>query len=119
MTDNVTYFDLDAVAQEKVVIKLGGSEYPLVPVTVDSFVANTRLISKLETIDQTDIEAQLQFTKELLKQAFPTMTDAVLGAMTMIQLNKLVDLAHGMNGQKEATAKVEAEVAASNPPIAG
>ncbi len=119
-TTNVTYYDLDAVAGEQVVITYKGAEYPLVPVSVDDFISNTRMINQLGDLGD-DIEKALGLTKTLLKQAIPSMGADVLGKLSMTQMQKLVELCHKMNGQNDATkvAAAEAEkVTTENPPKA-
>ncbi len=115
---NVTYIDLDAVAEREVVVVIGGQEHKLVPVSVDDFVANTRMIAELGSLEG-DAEKTLKLTKDLLVQAFPTMTIDQIGKMSMTQMNKLVELAHGANGQKAAEASAAEAEATANPPVAG
>lgn len=115
---NVRYIDLDAVAQEDVVVRIAGKDHPLVPVSVDNFIANTRMIEKLGDLTG-NAEATLDLTKDLLLQAFPSMTAEQIGKMSMTQMGKLVELAHGANGQKAATDTAAVEAAKANPPTAG
>lgn len=116
-TPGVTYFDLDDVLQDKIVIKLFGEEHTLRPVTVEDFINNTKEQEQLETVPEHDLAGQLGLTKQMLLRAFPTLPEDIFSRMTMLQLNKLVQLAHGMNGQKEAEAK-SAEVASAVPQTA-
>jgi hypothetical protein len=114
---DITYFDLDAVVPDEVVIKLGGKEYPLKPVSVDDFIKNSKMLQAIEGA-ASDLEATLAHTIDLLTRAFPTMSEAIIRKMSMLQMNKLVELAHGMNGQKAAEASAAA-VATENPSTAG
>jgi hypothetical protein len=115
---NITYFDLDAVVPDQVIVKLKGVEHPLKPVSVDDFVQNTKMLQAIEGDGAEDFEATMAHTKDLLSRAFPTMTPAIIGSMSMLQMNKLIEFAHGINGQKAAEVSAAA-VAAENPPKAG
>lgn len=98
----VKYFDLDEVAQEEVVICIFGEDYPLKPVSVDDFIKNTREQADQAQLDENDIAGHMELTKKTLRRAFPDLPEDIFTRMTMRQLQKLVVLAHGMNGQTEA-----------------
>ncbi len=102
---NVTYFDLDEVAQEEIVIRIFGEDHKLKPVSVDDFIKNSREQEAADNVSEDDLVGQLGLTKKMLQRAFPTMPDDIFTKMTMLQLNKLVQLAHGLNGQKQAQAE--------------
>jgi hypothetical protein len=114
---DITYFDLDAVVPDEVVIKLGGKQYALKPVSVDDFIKNSKMLQAIDGAAN-DLESTLAHTVDLLTRAFPTMSEKVIRGMSMLQMNKLVELAHGMNGQK-ASETSAAAAATENPPTAG
>ncbi|AMB48261.1 hypothetical protein [Methylobacterium sp. AMS5] len=114
---NTTFIDLDAVdLPRKLVVKLGGKEHELVPVTVESFVANTKLLQKLGAQDG-DLEAEVNTVIEVILRAFPTMTDKMLRAMPLANLNKLMAAAQNDDGTK-AVQNAVAKEAPANPPAA-
>jgi len=117
MSDDTTMFlDLDSVVPEKeVVVKLGGQDHKLVPITVEGFIQNTKEIEAFTKITNPTPEDEISLTIGMLQRSFPTMTAELLRGLTVLQLNKLNEFAQSNNGAK----KVEEEAAAENPPTAG
>ncbi|SER25835.1 hypothetical protein SAMN05216548_1144 [Faunimonas pinastri] len=118
MTDSVKYLDLDAIdlTENEFVVKLGGVEHHLKPVTVEDFVENTKLIQSLGVSGK--LEDEVDTVIQMLVRAFPTMTVEQLKKLELVKLNALLDFAHKNNGQKQGEASAEAE-ATANPPAAG
>ena len=112
-----TYLDLDAVvADNEVVVKLGGVEHKLVPITLEDFVRNTKIVQDMGVT--TDPETEMKLVTDMLFRAFPTMTPEITNKLTLIQLNTLMEFAQKHNGTK----KVEKEAgddAAAHPAQAG
>lgn len=112
------FLDLDAVdLPVQLVVKLGGKEHPLVPVTVESFVANTKLLQQLSKAKDGDLEAEVNLVIKVILRAFPTMTDEMLRKMPLANLNKLMGVAQDNDGTKAVEKAVEQDVKA-NPPVA-
>jgi hypothetical protein len=112
-----TFLDLDTVDQfPDVVAKLGGKEHRLVPVTVDDFVANTKL---LQTLGKTgDFEEEISGLIKIILRAFPTMTEDMLRKLPLVNLNKLMGIAQDHDGTKKVTGEVQEQAAAEGKPEA-
>lgn len=117
MAESVRYIDLDEIKPAvEVVVKLGGKEHRMVPLTVDGFIDNFRLIEG----QKTGIREQMDVIKQILTRAFPTLTPDILGKLTLEQLQQLRDQVASVNGQKATEDEIAAEVSAEeNPPTAG
>lgn len=112
MASNTNLIDLDAVDNfPDVTVKLGGKNHKLVPVSVDDFVANTKLLAKLGMGG--DIGAEVEGLKDIILRAFPTIERELLGKVPLVNLNKLVGMAQDNDGSNAVKADVEAEAVAS------
>lgn len=122
MAKPVTYIDLDAVVpQNEVVVKLDGADHRLVPITLEDFVKNTKLVEKLNEGDKTDgeaLELQVNTLIDMVGRAFPTIGADRLRRLNIPQLNQLLDVAKSNNGQETVEKEAAAE-AAANPQTAG
>lgn len=100
--------DLDAIDNfPDLVVKLAGKEHKLVPVSVDDFVANTKLLASLGK--DGDLEKEVEGLKSIILRAFPTMDRDDLGRVPLVNLNKLVGVAQGNDGTNAVKEEVEAE----------
>ena len=105
--------DLDAIETPVLLqVKLNGKIHELAPVTVDSFVSNIKLIQQVGRSG--DVAEEIANVKKVLLAAFPTMTDADLGALTLDQLRMLSDKAQEANGQKAAEKEVVSQAEAQS-----
>lgn len=113
------FLDLDAVDLPTIlVIKLGGEEHPLVPVTVEAFVANTKALQKMGRATEGDLAAEVDIVIDIILRAFPTMTREMLQKMPLANLNKLMGVAQSNDGTDSVKSELAKE-AASSPPVAG
>lgn len=114
---SATYLDLDAVLPDtEVTVKLGGVEHKLVPITLEDFVRNTKIVQVMGAT--TDPDKEMAMVTDMLFRAFPTMTQEITNKLTLVQLNRLMEFSMEHNGAK----KVEQEAgkdAAADPKIAG
>lgn len=105
---NLVYLDLDTVVpHDEIVVRLGGIDHPLVPITLEDFVKNTKTVQDLGVI--TDPESEMKLVKSMLFRAFPSMTDEIVNKLTLIQLNRLLDFAMEHNGAKKVEQEAGAE----------
>ena len=112
-----TYLDLDAVVPDNdVVVKLGGIEHTLVPITLEDFVRNTKAVQVMNASE--DPDAEMGIVTDMLFRAFPSMTPEITNKLTLIQLNKLLDFAMEHNGAKRVQTEA-GEDAAADPKAAG
>jgi hypothetical protein len=112
----ISYLDLDAVVPDNdVVVKFGGKEHKLVPITLEDFVKNTKAVQAMGT--STDPDAEMAVIKDMLQRAFPTITPDMTLKFSLLQLNTLLDFAMKHNGSKKVEEAAEAD--AANPPMAG
>jgi hypothetical protein len=113
MASSTTIIDLDAVDQfPDVVAKLGGKKHKLVPVSVEDFIANTKLLQTLGK--DGDIDAEVSGLIQIILRAFPTMTEDMLRKLPLVNLNKLMGIAQDHDGTK----KVQGEASEGNPAAA-
>src|SRR5665213_4517497 len=107
------YLDLDAILPDNdVVVRLGGVEHKLVPISLEDFVKNTKAVQNMNaSVDPTD---EMALVCDMLFRAFPTMTPEIANKLTLIQLNALMDFAMEQNGGKKVQ-KEAAEEAAADP----
>nr|WP_042670043.1 hypothetical protein [Methylobacterium sp. B34] len=102
--------DLDAVDQfPDIVAKLGGKRHKLVPVSVEDFIANTKLLQTLGK--DGDIDAEVSGLIQIILRAFPSMTEDMLRKLPLVNLNKLMGIAQDNDGTK----KVQGEASEGNP----
>lgn len=115
MSSNMKYIDLDAVDPNanEVVIKLGGEEHKLVPITVEDFITNTKLVQSLGT--STDIEKEFEIVINMLCRSFPTIKEDQFRKLPLEKLNRILEIARANNGEEEVKKEAEAE-AQENPP---
>lgn len=114
---NAVYLDLDAVVPDNdVVVRLGGVDHPLVPITLEDFVRNTKTVQDLDV--STDPETEMELVKTMLFRAFPSMTPEIVNKLTLIQLNRLMDFSTEHNGTKQVDKEVSKE-ATPDPKPAG
>jgi hypothetical protein len=107
--------DLDAVqAEVEFVIKLDGKEHPVKPVSLEDFIANTKIMQKAATGDEISMEQELELVLSVVDRSIPTIGMERLRKLTMIQLKALQDAAMQMNGTDEVKKEAAAE-AAENP----
>lgn len=114
MTAPVKFIDLDAIVPDEVVVKLGGIEHKLVPLSVEDFINNTKDVEKYAS-EVISTEAEIEMVSKMLMRAFPTMTVEMLRKLTLPQLQTLVQFAQDHNGQRQVEKDNEAE----NPQKAG
>lgn len=116
----VTILDLDAVIPEReVVVKLDGKDHKLVPVTLEDYLKNTKLIRDLATGgEDVDFQKEFDIAIDMVDRAFPSITKDRLQKLTLIQLNKLAEFARGADGT-EVAKDAEVQAAEANPPTAG
>jgi hypothetical protein len=87
MAKTPVYLDLDAVAPEKeIVVKLGGKEHTLVPVSVDDFVKNVAAMEDLAG-SEGDLLKTMNILKNVVQRAFPTLDMETISKLTLPQLN--------------------------------
>ncbi|MCP1540058.1 hypothetical protein [Methylorubrum extorquens] len=117
MASQTNLIDLDAVDNfPDVTVLLGGKEHKLVPVSVDDFVKNTKLLAALGKGG--DLEAEVKGLKEIIVRAFPTMDIELLGKVPLVNLNKLVGVAQGHDGTNQVQGEAEAQAVAEGKPAA-
>ena len=69
------YLDLDAVVPDtEVIVKLGGVEHKLVPITLEDFVRNTKTVQSMNAT--ADPDAEMAMVRDMLERAFPSMKPA-------------------------------------------
>lgn len=119
MTKPTQFLDLDSIAAElpTVVIKLGGKEHPLTPISVADWITNTKAIQALH-VAETDLEIEVDAMIAMITRSFKTLTKDMLKALPLASLNKILEFAKNNNGEAVANKEVAAE-AAANPPVSG
>src|SRR6202007_1538614 len=103
MTDtktNTSFLDLDSIVPPEVVVKLGGKEHKLSPITVEDFIANTKAIQDYAKGEQ-NLEGELELIIDMLLRAFPTMDREMLKKLSQPQLDALGAFAQQHNGSKK------------------
>ncbi|NQZ53217.1 MAG: hypothetical protein HRT93_03075 [Piscirickettsiaceae bacterium] len=96
--------NMDEIQEEqKKVLKLGGSEYPMKELSVSEFIKLTQKAEKDEGKDMT-LSEQVKELIQMVKDAFPTLEDKKLKALSLQQLNTIIGFARdiGEEGAKEA-----------------
>lgn len=108
------FLDLDATDPEapEIVIKLGGKEHYLVPLTVDGFIANTKALNKLSV--SATMEAEVDLVCEMLIRSFPTLTRELLGSIPLDKLKRLLDFANENNGHDKVAEEAQKEADQGN-----
>jgi hypothetical protein len=118
MASPTQFIDLDAIDNfPDVTVQLGGKKHKLVPVSVDDFVANTKLLAALGKAG--DIEQEVEGLKQIILRAFPTMTIEMLGKVPLVNLNKLVGVAQDHDGSNDVKKEAAEQAAAEGKPEAG
>lgn len=115
----MNYLDLDAVAgNAEFVLKLKGKEHSLQVATVETFIAN---MQDLESLSMNASAAdELKVALAIVKRAFPTIPEADLKGLTVLQVKAIADFAQTANGEKvEKTDETADEGAEGNAPAAG
>mgnify|MGYP001767808497 CR=1 FL=1 len=112
--NNVKYLDLDAVLAEtpEVVIKLFGNEHKLVPLSVDGFLGNLKIVEKLGLNPST--EEEIAAVKEMLLKSFPTISEGDLSKLTLPQLQRFLEFAQSANGENEVKESAEGNSVAAS-----
>lgn len=120
MNESINYLDLDAIAPDvELVVKLGGKEHRMRPLSVEDFVKNIKDQSALAA-SNSDVEAEIDLVIKMLIRAFPTMKGEDLKKVELNKLWKLLEFARDNNGAKTAEGDIKAEQEqAENPQTAG
>lgn len=116
------YLDLDALASAApdAGIKLGGKFHPMVPVTVEGFIANLQLVQDLQDFIKTAENAAEVAAKNLhvacstLHRAYPSIAYEDFKAMPMEHLNAITEYTQRFDGTKKAQ-EAAAREAQENP----
>ena len=113
--DDIKYLDLDSVDSGlEVVVKLDGVEHKLQQVTVEDFIANTKLLQNMKA--EASLEEEVEVVITMLLRAFPTMNREQLRKLSMAKLNAILDFAQKHNGSKDGESEAKSE---GNPQTAG
>lgn len=91
--------DLDDLAKTdpEIVLKLAGKSHVMKPLSVGDFINNTKRLDKLA---ETPVSEQFEIFLDIVDAAFPTVGKDVLAAMSMNQLEQIMDFVQ--TAQKEA-----------------
>jgi hypothetical protein len=117
--DSPFYLDLDAVKpDETIVVKLGGNEHPLKPISIDDFIENTRTIQKLQAAGVGDTSEETEIIIGMLQRAFPSMTRELIGTLDIARMRRLMEFAMEHNGTRESQKEADS-AQQENPPRAG
>jgi len=117
-TKGTKYLDLDEVDSEtpEFVIKLGGKEHQLTPISLRDWIANTKMMQNIRGADG-DIEAEADIIIGMITRSFKTLEPEILKTMPLFKLNKILAFARANNGEDDADKEVAAE-AEANPTAA-
>lgn len=99
---SIRFLDLDAVAKERpsVSLKLNGKKHELQPISVRTFVDNTKIIQNLSITG--NIEEETAAIIKLIQTAFPTVPEEHLWELGFDQLRAIQEFAAQHNGQESA-----------------
>jgi hypothetical protein len=111
---NVKICNLDLIAPiQKREIVLGGVTYPVEPLTVERFIEFNKMRQKITS--GKSVDEGLRLSKEMIKAAIPTMTEAVLKQLTINHLQYIVLFINDeipdevLNGETEQETATEAQ----------
>lgn len=107
------FLDLDSLPTgNERVLKLNGKEHALKAMSVADFIENTRLIQAQGDTPALDKEFEVMIA--LIQRGFPSVTTEELMALTLPQLNKILEFVQSSDAPDEAETKGDA----ANPPAA-
>jgi hypothetical protein len=107
--------NLDAVADEaSVIIEVNGKKHEMVKPTVRSFIANMKLIEELG-LNPSPVK-EMEGGIEIIRRAFPSITEDELLDWTLDRIQKLVDISRAAAG--EVVTEDEQAAQAGNAPKA-
>lgn len=113
MSNAPKYLDLDSLVGEiEFVVKLNGHEHRLKEASVGDFIANTKQLQAMD--GKLTVEDELTQLMAMILRSFPTMKQADLTSLTVVQLNKLVETAFEINGQTKTSENVKSEAEVGN-----
>ena len=117
-TATTHFLDLDEVDAnaKQVVIKLDSVEHKLTPITVQDWIANTKMIQSLQAAEG-DVEKEIDAMISMITRSFKTLEHDTLKQLPLAKLNKIMEFARANNGEKVVEAEAAAE-AKANPPAA-
>jgi hypothetical protein len=100
--------DLDSIAPPQKSVKFGGTEYPIVEMTVGLFVAVKQLEAKdIEKMAPAD---QVIMYTDLVRKLIPSVPEDVVSRLTVPQLQKIFTFAmEAIEEENEAAAGDEAK----------
>ena len=112
MAENTTqYLDLDALLTVEKVLKVGGKEHKLQPVTVEGFVRNVKMVQDLGKSG--DLETEMKLIVSMLSDAFPTFPESEMRKLPLDHLNKILAFAQENDGTTDVAKEAEKEAAAN------
>ncbi|HYG86988.1 MAG TPA: hypothetical protein VD978_12080 [Azospirillum sp.] len=97
------YLDLDGLptgTTAERVLKLNGKEHPLKPMSVGDFIENTKLLQAQG--DSPSLEREFEVMMKMIQRSFPSCSEAELMALTLPQLNQILDFVQDASGTDEA-----------------
>ena len=106
-----TFLDLDELLPASVAVKYKGQSYDVVPVSVETFIANMKLIQEVGQDASPEDEIRLIVT--LVNKSIPTFPAEDLYKLSLEQLRGLLEFVKKFNGETADVAK-HAEVGAGD-----
>ncbi len=84
------FLNLDEYVPDEKIITLGGVKHSMREITVEEYIAKVKAARDVVEADLT-VDQQVEKTIEMIVEAFPTMTPALLKPLTLSQLTLILD----------------------------
>lgn len=95
----------DLASPSPIIIEVGGVKHPLVPATVETYIANMRDIEAL-SLNANPIE-ELELAVTLIGRAFPSLEVKDIRNWSIEVIHQLAQIARGASGEVVSTDPVE------------
>lgn len=105
------YLNLDELVADEKVLVIKGQHHPLMPVSVETFVRNVKLVQELGT--NPGFDKEVETIVKMLGDAFPSVGEAEFRKMPLDHLNKILSFAQDNDGTNAVDEAAKAEAAAN------